>query len=1394
MDSKIKDALHCIYNESVKNPPKTLDGHIKNEIGIVNDYRGRAIYEFFQNAIDRAESKIWIHLDKSKKTLTIANDGKSFSIDKEGRNYSDLESLCSINTSSKNQNESIGNKGVGFKSCWEYTSKVSVCSTFEDKIHWGFEMHNPLTIDEIATIDSSIVKQWIKNEDYFTVFENNERKVPSFYYPLPIDNADCYFNSYVGAKTVITFLDLNENKIYDLEEKIHEFSEHYIFFVNQLDKLKNSNIELELIIDETVIKTLNTCAAVDEWLIVNKTFDGEELTNLQKLSANLNYEIKLPKIAIAFPLKQEKVNDIVFHSNFYCYLPTEMECGFNVLIHGDFLLDVSRKQIDFNNNSYNKKLLEHIAKLYVDTLMKKIELHSLSYFGKFLLPLNRGGRFESLIRNKLFNENVITEILKKVYTKERNWEIESYLLIFKVLNVWQREKTEKFWDDYYNNIYTETVKYFCDPDVLIVPIFENNSLTSKKSLPQKESKTKLFFRKENNNISGSEILEQFESITISSFNELESLKSFGIIKDFSKIEIVRTLNNEIKENKSEEIFEKILTYLIGLNQDLSFKNGIQLYLSGDSIERQLAKIHLPCKDNEWHPAIQCFVNIAPEISKSFKEGFFEIDIEKFKEIGQKSLNTELSLDLELGKFGVWNSKLPILHENGKYTLPFNDLPKLKNNYLKLLINNSCSEWQNINGKNDLLDPLNSVDWFYNEINKTFTYPSKVFLFNDSRVRKCIAQERKADSLKDLYIYLNIRSIEDTDDYNKLVNQLEVMKDRDVDENHKTVYKQIVLRLSRLKNDNIKNRIPLLTTQANYIDSECWFIPTDQRKYIYHFPNYNFVNFDVNTALNFIENLDKVKRFNAEFTIKPNLNELNKDLKIKEFLEQEYLHYFFALAENGLSSLNFDKEKCISRWSNLDIYYADDVWLEVHFNNIKIELYKGEKKDVLYKPLNKSTKDTDESVGTLAHDLVDIKNNPNVYKFGYAIAEAVFRDQNFGEVLSNFIQKMQFDSNLSTDFLRERGIEESDINESIKFIQTNVINDSDLNDFIKDLNEKYKLNLSINNWRDLEQYTYLEFFTKIEIDKTKSKFVSLLNLINPYKNNKMFLSNSENKREIQIAYYASNNNELSDNVYETLSMDDILYSFDIKKNIYKQLGIDLSTVTEERKMSAEVFYQIKDIVKQLDISNLETNPILKSQDLPTINISNEGNEKISVKKTSTEQRESTNRLLHERGNSFERILALKYEIQIIENKQFENFKEKFKKYVELNGSDLMTFDLKLEKVGDIANILQVSKSFGDGLGYDVLKPIFENGKLIDFNFVEVKSSKNNTSIHLSENEREKILHFANNDINSWRLYHFVDGRNYDRTEVVRNAVKEHAKSYTGEQLLVGVDWMITFKNN
>ncbi len=243
----INNAFQKQYSESMQNSAKTLDGHIANENAVTNDYRGRAIYEFFQNAIDRAEGKIWVHLDPDGRRLIIANDGESFSIVKEeGRKYSDFESLCSINTSSKNQDESIGNKGVGFKSCWEYTSEVSICSVYEGR-KWGFKMYNPLGKEQLDRFASDEIKDWLIQDNYLEVVQRHS-KVPSFYFPERLEEEDCevYFTDFPGAVTVIVFHDIEENKVADLEEKIEEFASHQIFFVQQLEKLQDKNVELNL--------------------------------------------------------------------------------------------------------------------------------------------------------------------------------------------------------------------------------------------------------------------------------------------------------------------------------------------------------------------------------------------------------------------------------------------------------------------------------------------------------------------------------------------------------------------------------------------------------------------------------------------------------------------------------------------------------------------------------------------------------------------------------------------------------------------------------------------------------------------------------------------------------------------------------------------------------------------------------------------------------------------------------------------------------------------------------------------------------------------------------------------------------------------------------------------
>jgi len=97
---------------------------IKQQAGQVEqvsaDYQGRILFELLQNAFDKADKAISLIIKNN--CLYIGNDGCLFSY-REAYDYhtgksgrADFQSLCSISTSTKDVNTSIGNKGVGFKS------------------------------------------------------------------------------------------------------------------------------------------------------------------------------------------------------------------------------------------------------------------------------------------------------------------------------------------------------------------------------------------------------------------------------------------------------------------------------------------------------------------------------------------------------------------------------------------------------------------------------------------------------------------------------------------------------------------------------------------------------------------------------------------------------------------------------------------------------------------------------------------------------------------------------------------------------------------------------------------------------------------------------------------------------------------------------------------------------------------------------------------------------------------------------------------------------------------------------------------------------------------------------------------------------------------------------
>ena len=438
MDIQPKDIIKNFTNKNAKlvnERPDIAQSQAGTENESSKDYTGRVVFEFFQNAIDKAESNIWLELTENE--FIISNDGEAFSIEEqsiEKYKKSDFHALNTIHNSNKRAGESVGNKGVGFKSCWNVSNHVTIESIKDEKV-WGFDLFNPVTVKNFYENENHNIREALKKA--------GEGNVPSFYFPKYF--ASDKNNLCDGRKTKVTIYLIDSKAREEIEKELDDFEKTKFFFLNQLKNKQDKNITIHIRGNSISSKDKN-------WNIIdlksNHKFHNEleDLMESRKLESYANIPFD-PNIAIAFPFDNiEKVD-----SRFYTYLPTKVECGFNVLIHADFALDNARVSIP--DNKYNNKILEISAKMLVSELLHNDKYHNYQSFSKFLIPKHRDDKFSKLVWNELIKDDNLTSILQKVFTKDRIFPEKSYRLIFDVISNFTIPRGYGEWkDEYYNKV------------------------------------------------------------------------------------------------------------------------------------------------------------------------------------------------------------------------------------------------------------------------------------------------------------------------------------------------------------------------------------------------------------------------------------------------------------------------------------------------------------------------------------------------------------------------------------------------------------------------------------------------------------------------------------------------------------------------------------------------------------------------------------------------------------------------------------------------------------------------------------------------------------------------------------------------------------------------------
>lgn len=359
---------------------------IKQQAGQVeqvsSDYEGRVIYELLQNALDKSQGKIKVMVKDGY--LYIANDGQPFTYlsgynYKEGsENRGDFQALCSISTSDKNVNTSIGNKGVGFKSVFFVADGGFVDIHTKGEIIGKRSANRPAlvsfrvydTFREITGIPKLLPKperDKLKERIHKTNRFNKNKGVPGYYYPMRLERRD--------------------------RQAEQLFEDGYVTIIQIKLSPRGAQLVAGFFAEIKLVNFHFIQLRVPFPVVTRFEFDGREELNFSKdlkvktpgryFACPVNEEVKAlakaakiyldePMVAVYF---KTAIDEVSGPGKLYNYLPTNLSSPFPWAdFHGDFHTTVDRTGMNWVGEvgAYNKALLEACVELYFEVISTQL--------------------------------------------------------------------------------------------------------------------------------------------------------------------------------------------------------------------------------------------------------------------------------------------------------------------------------------------------------------------------------------------------------------------------------------------------------------------------------------------------------------------------------------------------------------------------------------------------------------------------------------------------------------------------------------------------------------------------------------------------------------------------------------------------------------------------------------------------------------------------------------------------------------------------------------------------------------------------------------------------------------------------------------------------------------
>ncbi len=304
--------INSKFIAEAKNSPALLADMASMEKYMSESYSGRIIVELLQNADDAHSSRVYI--TEQDGNVIFANNGRPF-------NDADVMAISRSGASEKKRGETIGYRGIGFKSTSFLSSEIIIFSN-----DTAFSFSKAKTAEALGV---------------------EEEHVPTIRIPFLVDDAP-YKNIIEeltdnGYTTIFIFKSSNKEV---LQEEIESLSSDLMLFLRHLKEIETSNMGED--------KLLRVVRRTKEW--------GQEITIDKKKWGMVDD-------CLAFKLEDgEFVKCEADEALYYTFLPTYDKTPFPFKMNGDFSTDPSRKHI--RQDEITQKTLKTLAEAVANLVEK----------------------------------------------------------------------------------------------------------------------------------------------------------------------------------------------------------------------------------------------------------------------------------------------------------------------------------------------------------------------------------------------------------------------------------------------------------------------------------------------------------------------------------------------------------------------------------------------------------------------------------------------------------------------------------------------------------------------------------------------------------------------------------------------------------------------------------------------------------------------------------------------------------------------------------------------------------------------------------------------------------------------------------------------------------------